>query len=140
MNQKLATYRGIYVLFLEQSTIFIMSPSLIDLTLKSMNLKAVLFQFLPTVPTKKVIEVSSHTDTHTHPTTVPKIKNEYTREFKYLLLILLIIINTYYVVILCGVIFHGCIDRVEVILSDWPDTGDGSENLRKWFAAAGLNV
>ena len=39
-------------------------------------------------------------------------------------------------------IFHGCIDRVEVILSDWPDTGgDGSENLRKWFAAAaGLNV
>ena len=43
MNQKLATYRGIYVLFLEQSTIFIMSPSLIDLTLKSMKLK--LFYF-----------------------------------------------------------------------------------------------
>ena len=37
-------------------------------------------------------------------------------------------------------IFHGCIDRVEVILSDWPDTGAGSENLRKWFAAAGINV
>ena len=60
---QLLTLRGIYVLFLEQSTIFIMSPSLIDLTLKSMNLKVVLFQFLPTVPTKKVVEVSSHTDT-----------------------------------------------------------------------------
>ena len=40
---QLLTLRGIYVLFLEQSTIFIMSPSLIDLTLKSMKLK--LFYF-----------------------------------------------------------------------------------------------
>ena len=52
MNQKLATYRGIYVLFLEQSTIFIMSPSLIDLTLKSMKLKLFYFSIVKLGPTK----------------------------------------------------------------------------------------
>ena len=55
-----------------------------------MNLKAVLFQFLPTVPTKKVIEVSSHTDTHIQQQCPRSRMNIHVNS------------NTYYIVILCG--------------------------------------
>ena len=35
-------------------------------------------------------------------------------------------------------IFHGCIDRVEVILSDWPDTGGGTTEKKSFMAVLGV--